>query len=219
MADRRLLLVEGISDQSLFNEFCRVHDFHADVKVVHPRDLGQRHNSKQGVVCHLDVLLPQMADGQLERLGLVLDADLQAHGGGFASTEALVTRTVRAHGYTTAPDALAAGGLVYRHNDGLPDVGLWVMPNNRDDGAVEAWIRLSLIATEQALAQHATAVVAALPVQKFRPAGRDKAEVATWLAWQFKPGAGLYYSIQGGLLDRAAPLYEGFLAWMARMFR
>ncbi|MES2261491.1 MAG: DUF3226 domain-containing protein [Pseudomonadota bacterium] len=218
---KRLLLVEGVNDKSFYEQFCRAHGMHADVKIAPAREVGGTHNSKQGAIRLLSVLLKQLedADAPLERLGLVLDADRTANGGGFVRTVDQVAAELISHDFTPVPVVLPTGGLLFQHNDGLPDVGLWVMPNNQDDGILEDWIFQSALVREQALLDHATATVAALAAPKFRPVQRRKAEVATWMAWQDQPGEGLYYAIKGGMLEPASPLYSGLKAWMARVFQ
>ena len=219
MSGKQLLLVEGTNDKSLHEAFCRLHDLHPDVKVAPPLEVGGDFNSKQGVLNILALQLKQLEDGQLERLGVVIDADHIASGGGYARTLALVTQTIAPHGYASAPELLENGGALFRHNDGLPHVGLWIMPNNCDDGAVETWIGNCVTDMEQALLTLAVDAVASVAIPKFRPVRRKKAEIATWLAWQDRPGEGLYYAVKGGLLNPAAPLYTGFLQWMERVFR
>lgn len=47
----------------------------------------------------------------------------------------------------------------------------------------------------------------------------SKAEVATWLAWQKKPGQGLYAACDDNLLNTQAQLYVELLAWLNLVFK
>lgn len=219
MPGKRLLLVEGDSDKRLHEEFCSAINLNDVVTIAPPKEAGGRRNTKQGVLNLLDTLLPNLMDGQLERLGVIVDADLIADGGGFTNTVSQVSRAVESHGYISPPGIISTGGLLYVHNDGLPDVGLWIMPNNQDEGAVEKWISDMLLDAERVLLGQAVAVVGGLATPKFRASRRKKAEMATWMAWQDEPGRGLHYAVQSGLLNPAAPLYAGFKQWMERVFR
>jgi hypothetical protein len=96
---------------------------------------------------------------------------------------------------------------------------LWVMPNNADEGMLEDWIKQCRHPGEGALYQHAGDSIDTIPgYPKFKPLYRTKAEVATWLAWQEKPGHGLYQAVKPELLDSNSPLYAGLHAWLKHVF-
>jgi len=213
-----LMLVEGATDKSFYEEICCSLNLRVTVSVSPPRDVGGLHNSKQGVIKHLPVLLNQLADGQIERLALIVDADRVEHGSGAEKTIALVSDVVEEFGFQSTPKRLRTGGLLFSHTDGLSDLGLWVMPNNNDEGALEDWILQSVHPDECALLDSARNSVASLAPQKFVPIRKSKAELATWLAWQDRPGEGAYYAVKGALLNDAAPLYIGLREWLARVF-
>lgn len=217
MADR-LLLVEGEADRAFFELLCGSQTILAGVKVAPPVEVGGRKNTKQGVLKLLATLIGDLNDGRLQALAMVVDADRVADGGGFANTVSQITREVAAQGYDTPPVALAAGGLLYKHNDGLPDLGVWVMPDNGSDGMLEDWIKQTVSPAESVLLAQAQITVASLAVKKFKTTRLSKAEVATWLAWQDKPGEGLYYTVEGKLLDSTAPLYIGLVEWLKIVF-
>jgi hypothetical protein len=48
---------------------------------------------------------------------------------------------------------------------------------------------------------------------------RSKAEVATWLAWQKRPGHGLDSAVREGLLDTGSHGYLQLVAWLNQIFR
>ena len=93
------------------------------------------------------------------------------------------------------------------------------MPDNRGDGTLEDWVRRSLHEGEQPLFDHACAVVNALPQpHRFRPTQRAKAEMATWLAWQSRPGFGIDQVITSGLLDPDGPDGRPLRDWLLTVF-
>ncbi|WP_348944735.1 DUF3226 domain-containing protein [Chitinibacter sp. FCG-7] len=217
MADR-LLLVEGEADRAFFELLCRSQTILAGINVAPPVEVGGRKNTKQGVLNLLATLIGDLNDGRLQALAIVVDADWVANGGGFANTVSQVTREVAAQGYDTLPIALAAGGLIYKHNDGLPDLGVWVMPDNASEGMLEDWIKQSVLPAERGILAQAEMTVACLVVPKFNANRLSKAEVATWLAWQKRPGEGLYYAVEGNLLDSTAALHIGLVQWLKTVF-
>ena len=218
MSTQNILLVEGEADRGFFEALCRMLSISADVRVATSKDTGGAHNTKEGVLSHLtSALLPQLQDGQLKRIGVVVDADRAAHGSGYAATLQRFTDALAQGGYQSNP--AAASGLVFTHQDGLADLGLWVMPNNADEGMLEDWIKPCVHPGEGTLYKHAELSIDAIPGgPKFQPLHRSKAEVATWLAWQKKPEHGLYNAAQPDLLNTSAPLFTELHAWLKHVF-
>ena len=167
MASRNMLLVEGIADKSFFEEFCRIHALNADVKVAPAKEVNPeaRTNGKQAAIKSLPTLLINLnsEDGPYRSIALVVDADAITNGAGFVITLAQITPHLTKVGYEPNPVMLPTGGLLFKHTDGLPDFGLWIMPDNASDGMLEDWISQSIYPGEQTLFAHATAVVGSLP--------------------------------------------------------
>jgi hypothetical protein len=215
MADRKLL-VEGEADRSFLKEVCKTLGLHTSVTVAPPKDVGGSHNTKEGVFNHLPILLNQLGDAQITRLAVVVDADSEDNGGGYNRAIDRVTEIVKSYGFTlrTNPD----GGVLFQHDDGLADFGLWVMPNNYDEGMLEDWIKSCVHSNEHKLFTHAKEVVGELSLPKFKPIHRSKAEVATWLAWQKQPGHGLYRAIEDQLIDMDSKLFLELKDWLTHIY-
>lgn len=212
----RVLLVEGETDQGFLIEVLKVLNLQVDVKVAPPKELGGSYNSKQGVFNYLPNLLNQLADGSLIHLAVVVDADTGPDGG-YQRTYDLVNEIVKPIGYSLKANPI--GGLIFEHNDGLADFGLWVMPDNTQEGMLEDWLKECIHHNELTLFAHAQSVVEELPKpQKFKSIHRSKAEVATWLAWQKQPGHGLYRAVTDQLLDSNKPLYSQLIAWLTHIY-
>lgn len=213
----RILLVEGEADRAFFEQICRVLELDTSVTVAPPKGLSGTHNTKEGVFNYLPILLRQLADGQTTRLAVVVDADSSENGGGYERAVNRVASIVAPYGFDIAVHT--TGGIVFQHDDGLADFGLWVMPNNADEGMLEDWIKQSIHPDEQGLFSHAESVVADLPKPpKFKPIHRSKAEVATWLAWQKLPGYGLYRTVEDGLINLDSIHYKNLISWIGHVF-
>lgn len=225
----RLLIVEGESDRSFFEALLRRLKLEVAIHVVVPRDLSATpndptRNTKQGVIKRLDSQVRRLSTGNLLALGVVIDAD-QPSQGGFDATRTLVAKALEVHGFDT-PTALGQGGLLATHPDGLPPVGLWVMPDNISPGTLEDWIIRCRHPGETSLWQHAQQAINTLPGgPRFNPTTRRaKADVATWLAWQASPGEERYTLVNslGGtqpLLDETAPLFQALCNWLRQVFQ
>ena len=215
-----ILLVEGEADRGFFEEMCKLWRVAVQpVSVRTPRDIGHSKDTKQAAFGVLETTyLPQLADGQIERLAIAIDADQHDNGGGFARTLDQLTQRLTPAGYQLRVEA-GSEGFVFGHSDGLNDLGAWLMPNNAADGMLEDWIQLNLHPQEAALMQHAKASIDQIPGgPKFKPLRRSKAEVATWLAWQSEPDHGLWQAAKPDLLDDAAPQLQALKTWLMRVF-
>lgn len=212
----RILLVEGESDRSFFKEVCKTLGLHPSVKVAPPKDVGGSYNTKEGVLNHLPDLLNQLGDASITRLAVVVDADSEDNGGGYNLAIDRVVKIVTLYGFTLASNPV--GGVLFQHNDGLADFGLWVMPNNCDEGMLEDWIKSCVHENEHELFEHAEIVVDTLPQTKFKSIRISKAEVATWLAWQKQPGHGLYRAIEDELIDTNSALFKELSVWLTHIY-
>jgi len=134
-----ILLVEGESDRSFFEAVCKTLKLQPSVTVAPPKDVGGSHNTKEGVFNHLPILLNQLGDAQITHLAVVVDADSAVNGGGCQRAIDKVTKIVEPYGFTLASNPV--GGVFFQNDDGLADFGLWVMPNNSDEGMLEDWIK------------------------------------------------------------------------------
>ena len=213
----RILLVEGEADKSFFEEICKTLELHAKVKVAPPKDVGGSHNTKQGVFNHLPILLNQLGDATITHLAVVVDADSAVNGGGYQRSIDRVAEIVEQYGFNLVPIHPVAG-VLFEHEDGLADFGLWVMPNNCDEGMLEDWIEDCVHSNEHELFTHAQEVVGELPAPKFNSIHRSKAEVATWLAWQKKPGHGLYHAVEENLIDTNSALFKELCVWLTHIY-
>ncbi|WP_262965893.1 DUF3226 domain-containing protein [Methylobacter psychrophilus] len=217
-ASKKILLVEGEADKGFFEQICKSLVLDTEVRVASPKDLEGVRNSKQGVFNLLPTLLPLLLieDG-LTHIAIIVDADyLVLNGLGYQKTIERVSDIVRPFGFEF--DQNAASGILYKHSDGLADFGLWIMPNNQDEGMLEDWIKSCVNVSEQALFQQATQAVQQVSTRKFPEHLLSKAEVATWLAWQKQPGHGLYAAITDQLLDNQLPLFKELELWLCRIF-
>ena len=210
----RMLLCEGSDDKEFYEALCR----EAGLKDIEVKPPARPVKSKTHAIQYLEVLLRQMNDGSLKRLGLVVDADYAAtHGLGCAGTLDKIREKLDPAGFDR-PQRLSTGGLVFEHNHKkLAPVGVWIMPDNHSEGMLEDFIKTALRSGD-ALHPHACGVVSALPETRFKPIHRAKAEIATFLAWQAMPGKRLVSTVGDGLLDLAAPPCSAFTGWLRAVF-
>ncbi len=217
-----ILLVEGEADRGFFEQVCKLLQIAPEIHVAAPRDFDPKsRNGKQAVLQQTTIILKQFADseaGNQRHLAVVIDADYADERGlGFTETIRQFAEIVKQQGYEIDP-INSNNGYIFKHTDGLPDIGLWIMPNNANDGMLEDWLKQSIHPDEQELFNYAQTIVSQLTPQKFKPIHQSKAEIATWLAWQKQPGHGLYWAIKDQLLDVKQPLYEALVNWLKLVY-
>jgi hypothetical protein len=198
----RLLWVEGKDDSAVVQSLCNQYGVPETFRVV---DKEGEANVVQGLPLQLRRL-------DVECLGVVLDADTDAHARWASIRDVLV-----AEGYPDIPLHASAAGMIVSAPD-LPRFGAWIMPDNVEAGMLEDFAA-SLIGPGDFLWNHASASLDAIPDEhrRFSPGHRSKALIHTWLAWQESPGSPMGQAITKGDLDARAPLAEAFVAWLNRL--
>ncbi len=212
----KILLVEGEADKSLFSAICYEGRLGVNVKVGSPLDFCGDGCGKGNALKLLPTLLEQMRDGQIRRLAMVIDADFKdADGLGFHETLKKVAVILKDHGYKVSTTLKSrTGGYCIKHSDGLPDFGLWIMPNNASDGLLEDFIKNSISDTQKDLLKTAVDAVEKLKTPLFKPIHRSKADVATWMAWQKIPGQALQGVVGGKLVDFSSGEAKQLIDWL-----
>lgn len=225
MSQENLLLVEGNADRDFFDMLCSALSISPKIQVAPPKDLGGKYNTKQGVLNYLKtILLPQLNDGRVQRLAIVVDADYaESHGLGVAGTLKQIKEIVEPFGFELPENASHQNGFFFKNSDGLPDFGVWIMPNNKEDGMLEDWVKSCITQTEQDLFHHAEKTVADLSthgLQKFKPIHITKTQVATWLAWQSLPKYSVDRVLDKNdlLIDKNSMLYQNLANWLKNIY-
>lgn len=216
------LLVEGDSDKGFIQKLCdRIFGRNAvTVTVLAPKDVGANQNGWRSVIDNLPISIEDLTQERIDKLGIVLDADYAPdNSGGFRSRLQVVVDALVSHGYTlSGGNPNVSNGDMFTHNDGLPPIGLWIMPNHQDDGMIEGFIEMMITSAneQQELLAHANTTVASLPHTLFDSKLHTiKSKLHTWLAWQKKP-AQLYTVLDAGILDQSK--VTNFETWLRKVF-
>lgn len=215
-----ILLVEGESDRGFFEQICKLLQLNITIKVAIPKDYqGNLRNTKQGVLIALQRLLNDIIDENAEtkRLAIAIDADYKnKHGLGFEDTLNQV-KTIAAD-YDFNLNESKDNGLIFHHIDGNAQFGLWIMPNNQDNGELEDFIKSCIKNDEQLLFNYAIQTIEQLPEKRFDITDTTKAEIATWLAWQKKPSHGVYIALKDSLLNQENELFKELKNWLNHIY-
>lgn len=147
-------------------------------------------------------------------IGFVLDANSPLANRWQAVRDRLLSVGVSAPG---GPPAEGYVGTSARYES---RVGVWLMPDNQRDGALEDFLQ-TLIAGEDLLISHASSATdtAAAVGARFRPQWRLKAVIHAWLAWQEQPGLPYGAAIKARYLGHEGEVADRFVAWFKRLYQ
>lgn len=118
------------------------------------------------------------------------------------------------------PLDLPQDGLVVSNSDGQR-FGVWIMPDNRQDGMLETFLHWLVPDGNQPLWSHAQVATEAAKRNHgamFKDVHYDKARIHTWLAWMDPPGERLGGAIRAKILDPASARAQPFIAWFRRLY-
>jgi hypothetical protein len=207
MTLKKILLVEGKDDEHVLK--------HVSGNRGGPRfDEVAAHGGIDRLLDAIPVRLKAIADTAI--VGIVVDADTDAA----ARWQALRDRLVNV-GYEDFPQQPDRDGTVVDPPPGarLPRVGIWMMPDNRNTGILENFLRF-LVPVGSPLFDHVTASIASIPKGEVRFGKLDepKAVIHTWLAWQEEPGNPLGTAITARYLDPDVPEVNVLVTWLNRLY-
>jgi hypothetical protein len=167
------LIVEGINDVHVIKHLCQ------NTGVQLSFDFNEK---PQGFENARDVFELSLKDDSIDRLGIVVDADID-----ISSRWTSLRNILSAKGYTT-PANIESIGLVLQDDTRIvPFVGVWIMPDNKIPGILEDFVQY-LIPENDTLRDYSLECVKKLPEKRFKDSYYSKAEIHTWLAWQEEPG-------------------------------
>jgi hypothetical protein len=224
---RNLIITEGKNDKFVFHHLLSHYQIAEGIIDFKEYD---------GIEKLLEALPVQLRESGLERLGVVVDADddLTAR---WTSLKHILTKA----GCFNLPDNPLPEGTIINEDDltgvlnedgdemiteneaaivqeGLPKIGIWVMPDNRLPGMLEDFVSF-LVPQGDPLWKQAQDCLAEIPEsqRKFKT-HLAKAHIHTWLAWQEEPGTPLGSAITKRYLDADAEHAQRLMDWVKRLF-
>ncbi len=146
----------------------------------------------------------------LERLGVIVDANGDASGRWHAIRQRCESELPD---MADLPEQIPPDGFVRKRPDGSW-LGVWIMPDNRHQGALEEFL-LGLVPDTAAelleYARHSVDGARGLGAA-LRDVDVTKSVVHTWLAWQENPGPQLHQAVMRRLLDPQHPQSRPFIS-------
>jgi len=220
-----VLLVEGEGDVDFFEALLRKLQLLDQIDITPPKSYGLKTNTVSHFPKLIKIFINQLkgygeiqkGEGKIQHLGIVADADYVS-GGGFQQRWKTLTTPLAENQYRIPqnPPTLPYSGSIFYHSNGLPPIGLWLMPNHQSDGMLEDLIEQTVY--DKTLLAAAQTCIEKLPSPLFSPYHHTKAMVYTWLAWQKRPGQTLDITINGDLLNLDSKEMKAFIKWLRDVF-
>lgn len=209
---KRLLLVEGKDDRHVVRHLCRAHGIEASFEIEEP-SADEGADDQGGVQRLLDQVPVRLKGSDMERLGVLLDADQDLQ-----SRWAQLRDRLRRAGYEDVPEQPAPEGTVvdFQHELGSVRLGVWLMPNNRVPGMLEDFLAF-LVRADDTMLPRVDQFIASIPQQERLFSNVSKARIHSYLAIQKEPGKPLGLSITYGYLDAQNESVNPFLNWLRRV--
>jgi hypothetical protein len=170
----------------------------------------------------LDEIVSRAKGSETTAVGFVIDADDKAseyHG--VDPTWNAVKHRLTQLGVVANPRPLA-GGFIGQVPKAGPKIGIWIMPDNQGDGALEEFLTPQ-IDPQNALFQFARAKTLeagqlANVTGRFAPSDRSKAELHCWLAWSEEPGQPYGHAMRSGRFDVTREPAVRFCQWVRDLY-
>ena len=147
-------------------------------------------------------------------VGFVLDADSSLQSRWAAMSSCLGDAGVN------VPEDIPPEGFVGESQTYRTRVGVWLMPDNQREGALEDFIG-TLVEEADPLLPHAresTIQAKKLHGANYRDVDEKKAVLHAWLAWQEEPGLPYGIAIRAKYFRQDSPVAERFVAWFRGVF-
>ena len=161
----------------------------------------------------LDSIEPAVRFSNGRSVGFVIDADAEPRDRWRA-----VCGRLRVFGLDL-PDQIPPGGFVHDVAEFGARVGVWLMPDNQREGALEQFLADLVDDNDTLLPIAARSTGEAVEGgAEFPEVDRQKAVLHTWLAWQKEPGRPYGTAIKARYFRDDSPSALAFVDWYRRVF-
>lgn len=223
------LLVEGRDDQYVLQNLLRRHGISCVIPDRPYRtvsgDLTIGIEQQEGFDTLRKKLFRKLKlEEDLERVGIIVDADEPTDPSvNIRNRWESIKAVLHRFDNVVLPDDPNPDGTIgslQREDGSMLVVGIWIMPNNQLPGTLEDFIKFLVPDDRTSLWNRAERSVDEIPPDErlFRPIDQQKVYLATWLAWQKRPGIPLGAAINQRYLDANAPQAHKLIDWIRTLF-
>ncbi len=197
------LLVEGNDDQHVIWALCEKFTIEENFDVI----------DCQGVGSLFRQVPVRFKQSEVKSIGIVIDADVNLKER-WLSLKAMLLSL----GFDV-PDEFPRTGLISSSKEGIK-VGVWIMPNNDQDGMLEDFITF-LVPQGDGLLPVVNSTLQSIEDQElngYSVIHKSKAVIHTWLSWQKDPGTPMGQGITKKYLSTDEETCLKLVNWLTELF-
>ena len=216
------LIVEAESDKSFIQAFLRHEklNLQLNIDVATPQDFEPTtYTTKQAVFQQLPRLVKLLETGQVSHIGILVDMDFTDKTDIKNQNLRQISERLNPLGFHQRQQQNDNLGFYFENSDYDNPIGVWLMPNNQDEGYLETWVKMAMSSDQQSHFTQIENFIQSLGTSHFKNpvTAMDKARIFTWLSTQTKPTQDLSKSLE--LIAAKNPVYQNFKHWLVTTFQ
>ena len=216
------LIVEAESDKSFIQAFLRHEklNLQLNIDVATPQDFeSTTYTTKQAVFQQLPRLVKLLETGQVSHIGILVDMDFTDKTDIKTQNLQQISERLNPLGFHQRQQQNNNSGFYFENSDYDNPIGVWLMPNNQDEGYLETWVKMAMSSDQQSHFTQIENFIQSLGTSHFKNpvTAMDKARIFTWLSTQTKPTQDLSKSLE--LIAAKNPVYQNFKHWLVTTFQ
>lgn len=216
------LIVEAESDKSFIQAFLRHEklNLQLNIDVATPQDFeSTTYTTKQAVFQQLPRLVKLLETGQVSHIGILVDMDFTDKTDIKTQNLRQISERLNPLGFHQRQQQNNNSGFYFENSDYDNPIGVWLMPNNEDEGYLETWVKMAMSSDQQSHFTQIENFIQSLGTSHFKNpvTAMDKARIFTWLSTQTKPTQDLSKSLE--LIAAKNPVYQNFKHWLVTTFQ
>lgn len=216
------LIVEAESDKSFIQAFLRHEklNLQLNIDVATPQDFeSTTYTTKQAVFQQLPRLVKLLETGQVSHIGILVDMDFTDKTDIKSQNLRQISERLNPLGFHQRQQQNNNSGFYFENSDYDNPIGVWLMPNNEDEGYLETWVKMAMSSDQQSHFTQIENFIQSLGTSHFKNpvTAMDKARIFTWLSTQTKPTQDLSKSLE--LIAASNPVYQNFKHWLVTTFQ
>ena len=216
------LIVEAESDKSFIQAFLRHEklNLQLNIDVATPQDFeSTTYTTKQAVFQQLPRLVKLLETGQVSHIGILVDMDFTNKTDIKNQNLRQISERLNPLGFHQRQQQNDNLGFYFENSDYDNPIGVWLMPNNEDEGYLETWVKMAMSSDQQSHFTQIENFIQSLGTSHFKNpvTAMDKARIFTWLSTQTKPTQDLSKSLE--LIAAKNPVYQNFKHWLVTTFQ
>ncbi len=217
---QRYLVVEGTFDYNFFELLlnkCSI----KNIKIIHPKSFGGYYGGKGNAINILPNLIKQLQDKTADKIALIVDSDfISISRQGFHNTLDDVKEKIEPEGYELLTQSCNFNkGLIFKNTSDLPNIAVWIMPNNSSDGYLETLLFNSIKENEGDYLEEANRLYRSVNIKKYPHHHEYKAKLAFYMAIQDNPGRNISHIITNDFIDFDYDQMKKFIDWLTNYFQ